>query len=63
VRLTEFWQRMDERFGASYAQSLALDYRLPTLGCTVDEALRSGVQAKEVWRAVCSEFEMPQHLR
>jgi hypothetical protein len=63
VRLTEFWRRMDERFGAAYSRSIAVDYRLPLLGATADEALRNGVEAKEVWRAVCAEFEVPSHLR
>jgi Protein of unknown function (DUF3046) len=62
VRLTEFWRRMDERFGASYARSVAADYRLPLLGSTIDEALAAGVEAKDVWRAVCAEFEMPASL-
>jgi hypothetical protein len=62
VRLTEFWRRMDERFGENYSRSVAADYRLPLLGATIDEALRNGVEAKEVWRAVCAEFEVPAHL-
>ena len=63
VRLTEFWRRMDERFGSTYAASLAADYRLPMLGSTVNEALAAGAEAKDVWRAVCAEFEMPASLR
>ena len=63
MRLTDFWNRMGERFGAAYAASLAADYRLPLLGSTIDEALARGVEAKEVWRAVCAEFEMPASLR
>jgi Protein of unknown function (DUF3046) len=63
VRLTEFWGRMDERFGASYARSVAADYRLPALGATIDEALARGDETKDIWRAVCAEFEMPAHLR
>ena len=62
MRLTEFWRRMDARFGPTYSRSLAADYRLPDLGQTVTDALCSGVEAKEVWRAVCAEFEMPSHL-
>jgi len=62
MRLTEFWRRMEERFGVVYAHSLAADYRLPVLGSTVDEALAAGVEAKDVWRAVCAEFEMPASL-
>jgi hypothetical protein len=53
---------MDERFGAGYSRSVAADYRLPELGATVDEALRAGVETKEIWRAVCAEFSMPAHL-
>jgi hypothetical protein len=63
VRLTEFWNRMETRFGAAYARSVAADYRLPELGATVDEALAKGVEAKEVWRAVCAEFDVPNQLR
>jgi hypothetical protein len=63
MRLTEFWRRMQERFGPAYAASVAADYRLPTLGRTVDEALAAGVETKDVWRAVCAEFEMPASLR
>lgn len=53
---------MNERFGTAYAASLAADYRVPGIGSTIDDALASGVEAKEVWRAVCVEFEMPAQL-
>ena len=62
MRLTDFWGRMYERFGEAYAESLASDYRLPQLSATIRDALKSGVEAKDVWRAVCAEFEMPSHL-
>jgi hypothetical protein len=61
--LTEFWRRMQERFGVSYAASVAADYRLTQLGSTINDAFASGVEAKEIWRAVCAEFEMPASLR
>jgi hypothetical protein len=54
---------MYTRFGESYAESLASDYRLPQLGATVREALARGVETKDVWRAVCAEFEMPSQLK
>jgi hypothetical protein len=63
MRLTEFWRRMRERFGPTYAASVAADYRLPLLGATIDEALAAGVETKEIWRAVCAEFDMPASLR
>jgi len=63
MRLTEFWQRMEARFGVTYAHSVAADYRLPALGSTVEAALATGIDTKEIWRAVCAEFEMPAQLR
>jgi len=54
---------MEARFGPAYARSVAADYRLPTIGATVDEALAAGVEAKQVWQAVCAEFEVPNSLR
>ena len=63
MKLTEVWRRMEERFGATYARSLAADYRLPDLGSTIDVALARGVEVRDVWRAVCAEFEMPAGLR
>ena len=54
---------MDVRFGPTYARSVAADYRVPLLGSTVNEALERGVPAKDVWRAVCDEFDVPSSLR
>lgn len=64
VRLTEFWQRMERRFGPAYAHSVAHDQVMPQLGGrTVDEALAEGQDAKAVWRAVCDYFEVPARER
>ncbi len=63
MRISEFWRRMDARFGPVYSRSVAKDYRLPLLGATVEEALEQGVAAKDIWRAVCAEFEVPAQLR
>jgi hypothetical protein len=54
---------METRFGKTYARSVAADYRLPLLGSTVDEAIARGVEPKQVWQAVCAEFDMPGQLR
>jgi hypothetical protein len=64
MRLTEFWYRMREQFGATYAESLALDHVIAGLGSrTVTQALADGDDAKMVWRAVCDEFEIPARDR
>jgi hypothetical protein len=60
VRLTEFWRRMEGRFGATYAASYATDQAIPQLGSrTVREALDQGEDAKVVWRAVCDATSAP----
>jgi hypothetical protein len=63
VRLTDFWQRMDERFGPAYSRSVAADYQLPLLKSTINDAIRNGVETKDIWRAVVAEFDVPSHLR
>ncbi|UED86963.1 DUF3046 domain-containing protein [Streptomyces profundus] len=64
MRLTEFWERMTEQFGAGYADSFARDHVMSQLGGrTVCEALDAGWDPKEVWRALCSAIDVPHHLR
>jgi hypothetical protein len=64
VRLTEFWQRMRGQFGEAYAESVAQDYVIGSLGSrTVNQALADGEDAKIVWRAVCDEFHIPEVKR
>ncbi|MDQ3502112.1 MAG: DUF3046 domain-containing protein [Actinomycetota bacterium] len=64
MRLTEFWTRMEARFGASYARSYAADQVLATLGGrTVLQALADGDDVKGVWRAVCEVLEVPASER
>ncbi|MBW3639748.1 MAG: DUF3046 domain-containing protein [Actinobacteria bacterium] len=64
MRLTEFWRRMEARFGASYARSYAADQVLATLGGrTVLQALADGDDVKLVWRAVCEALELPASER
>jgi hypothetical protein len=63
VRLTDFWDRMDEVFGPAYARSWAHDVVLPDLGQTVAQAIDGGVDTKEIWRAVCTVADVPGVLR
>ncbi|WP_308203349.1 MULTISPECIES: DUF3046 domain-containing protein [Frankia] len=60
MRLTEFWAKMDTRFGSAYAESFARDHVLAGLGgATIEAALSRGDDVKTVWRAVCDEFGVP----
>ena len=64
MRLTVFWQKMRGQFGDTYAASVAKDYVLADLGGrTVDQALADGTEPKEIWRAVCEAFEIPEESR
>jgi hypothetical protein len=64
VRLTVFWDRMNQQFGEGYADSVAKDYVLADLQSrTIEQALADGVAAKTVWQAVCATFDVPQRLR
>ncbi|MGH3164907.1 MAG: DUF3046 domain-containing protein [Trebonia sp.] len=64
MRLTVFWERMQEQFGEAYAESVAKDYVLSNLGGrTVSKALADGEDAKAVWRAVCDAFSVPDSRR
>jgi hypothetical protein len=66
VRLTDFWQRLEEAFGAAYAGSLANDQVLTELGGrTIKEALAGGEDTAVVWRAVVAAYpeRVPSRLR
>ncbi|MER7151886.1 DUF3046 domain-containing protein [Streptomyces lydicus] len=64
MRLTVFWERMADHFGAAYADSFARDHVMSELGGrTVNEALEAGWGAKEVWRVVCSVMNVPSDKR
>jgi hypothetical protein len=64
VRLTHFRQLMEDEFGAVRAASIGRDHVFSALGGrTVDQALEDGEEPREVWRAVCVEFEVPAERR
>lgn len=55
---------MADEFGGTRAEMLAKDHVLSGLGGrTVEQALAAGVSAKEIWRQVCQEFDVPAERR
>jgi hypothetical protein len=51
---------MRAQFGETYADSFARDHVIAELGHrTIEEALRQGESAKDVWRAVCTALNLP----
>lgn len=64
MRHTEFWSRMEEALGSSYARAWAEQHVLRELGgLTVQQSLASGETPKVVWRAVWAELDLPARDR
>ena len=58
--MTQFRELMDDEFGAARAASLAHDHVFAELGGrTVEQALESGHDLRDVWRAVCAAYDVP----
>ncbi|OBB36654.1 hypothetical protein A5752_16160 [Mycobacterium sp. 852002-51961_SCH5331710] len=61
MRLTEFHQLVEEQFGSVRGASLLVDHVLS--GCdgrTAAQAIEDGVEPRDVWRALCSDFDVPR---
>ena len=61
VRLTEFNERIGLRFGAAYGASVLADHVLTGFdGRTAARAIEDGVEPRDVWRALCVDFDVPR---
>jgi hypothetical protein len=61
VRLTEFRELVDGQFGVVRAASLLVDHVLTQLGGrTAAQAIEAGVEPRDVWRALCADFDVPR---
>ena len=64
MRITVFRRLMAEEFGSMRAEMLAKDHVLTALGGrTIDQALAAGMSTKDIWRAVCDDFDVPPERR
>ncbi len=64
MRLQEFWSRLDEQFGSMRAQSVTRDHVFSALGGrTALDALEAGVSTRQVWLAICDEYDVPRKDR
>lgn len=62
--MSHFWTLMRDEFGETYADSLARDHVLGTLGNrTALQALESGVPPRTVWEAICEDLDVPESRR
>ena len=56
MRISDLRERLILSFGAQWAPSFSQDIAISELGSrTVDEALKDGFEAVEIWRAVCKQ--------
>ena len=63
VRLTEFRELVDGQFGPVRGASLLVDHVLTDLdGRTAEQAIEDGVDPRDVWRALCADFDVPRDL-
>lgn len=61
MRLTEFNELVIQQFGAAYGASVLADHVLSNLGGrTAAQAIEDGVDPRDVWRALCADFEVPR---
>lgn len=60
MRLTEFHELVEGQFGSIRGRSLLLDHVLTGLGRTAAQAIEDGVDPRDVWRALCADFDVPR---
>ena len=64
MRLSQFWTLINDEFGAAYASTVARDHVLSAVGGrTALEAIEAGVSPKQVWQAICEDFDIPLSRR
>ena len=56
MRISDLRERITLSFGETWAHSFCKDIAISELGSrSVDEALKDGFEADEIWRAVCKQ--------
>ena len=61
MRLTEFHELVTGQFGAVRGSSMLVDHVLGGFGGrTAAQAIEAGVEPREVWRALCADFDVPR---
>lgn len=61
MRLTQFRELVEGQFGPMRGASLVVDHVLTGLGGrTAEQAIADGVDPRDVWWALCSDFDVPR---
>jgi hypothetical protein len=57
MRISDLRERLTLSFGSDWAPSFCKDIALTELASkSVDESLKLGVEASDIWRAVCAAY-------
>ena len=61
MRLTQFRELVEAQFGPVRGASLVVDHVLTGLGGrTAEQAIEAGVDPRDVWWALCADFDVPR---
>ncbi|RMI28534.1 DUF3046 domain-containing protein [Nocardia stercoris] len=61
MRLTEFQDLLHAEFGTTRGDMLLSDHTLASFGGrTGAQAIESGIDPRDVWRALCADFDVPR---
>lgn len=64
MRESEFNRLVAEEFGEAYGPMVAASHRLGEFeDRTAQEAIAAGVPARQVWEALCEDFDVPPERR
>jgi hypothetical protein len=64
MRTTVFRRLLADEFGTLRAEMIAQDHVFGALGGrTVNQAIAAGMPPKQVWYAVCDDFDVPAGRR
>jgi hypothetical protein len=57
MRISDLRERLTLSFGPDWTPSFCKDIAITELGSkSVDEAMKLGVEASDIWRAVCAAY-------
>ncbi|MDL9947682.1 MULTISPECIES: DUF3046 domain-containing protein [unclassified Gordonia (in: high G+C Gram-positive bacteria)] len=61
MRLTEFTELITTEFGERSADSILIDHVLTEFGGrTGAQAIEDGIDPRDVWVAICRDFDVPR---
>lgn len=63
MRLTAFHRLVADEFGTESGDFILHSHVLADHGATAEQLLERGVDPREIWLALCTDFEVPEERR